>query len=204
MTAIRFVCCGIALANCSALVGQGLTYTCIEDTVGQDMALQIVDPAECGTSVDYAPDDYTHQYTVKLNFHFMLSDLGLGNFTSTGDNNGGTYNGNDYVNEIVAQANAHLTVNWPMHLPPGNTTPNLPLKYSIGIAGVYYHTNSNYIHWSQVYPSGITGREVRRFVLSAPQGQTVWDVSQATSGVYTVELENAHTTIATEKLILRQ
>lgn len=112
--------------------------------------------SSCGTHFDYVPDAYTYHHQVKMNFHFMLNGSGGGNFNATHDNNGTSFSGHNYVDILVDQANQHLSYNHQMFLPPGNSTPLLPLKYEIIKKGVYFHDDSNFYDMHQVDASSET------------------------------------------------
>lgn len=121
-------------------------WTCIQIEEGEEDPNR--DLASCGSIFDYIPDDYTYKQAVKMNFHFMLDGNGGGNFTATGDNNGTSFTGQDYVDILVAQANTHLQVNWQMNLPPGNSTPSLPMNYTISKKQVYFWNDANFFDWA--------------------------------------------------------
>lgn len=153
-----------------------LTYACEVDDTWLGTSAMSLGPGPCATTrFDYFPDEETYMFGVKVNFHFMLNSGGGGNFTTLGDNIGGTYNGFNYVTELVDKGNDFLSSNAQMNLPPGNTTAVLPRRYEVIVSGVYYHEDDNLFTYAQTQGSMSTvmaaygvnvGSEVNVFFVS--------------------------------------
>jgi len=48
------------------------------------------------------------------------------------------------------------------------------------------------------------GREVARLPINASPGQNLWDTREVEPGVYSIELFNANTRMATERLLVQE
>ncbi|MEJ5265359.1 MAG: M43 family zinc metalloprotease [Bacteroidales bacterium] len=100
---------------------------------------------------NYIPNDSTPVKYIRVNIHYMLrspSDpLYPGNFTPTGDGLGNNYNGYQFAEDLINTANYRLSLNDPMRLPPGNSTPVLSRRYFYILNGVFFHEDSNYYYY---------------------------------------------------------
>ncbi|MCX7987170.1 MAG: M43 family zinc metalloprotease [Bacteroidales bacterium] len=102
---------------------------------------------------NYIPNNNTPTKYIRVNIHYMLrspSDpLYPGNFTQTSDGLGNSYNGYQFAEDLINMANYRLSLNYPMRLPPGNSTPVLTRKYYYLLNGVFFHEDNEYYF----YPS---------------------------------------------------
>ncbi|MEM9823820.1 MAG: M43 family zinc metalloprotease [Bacteroidota bacterium] len=105
----------------------------------------------CNDKLNYIPDldhlNHTPIRYIRINFHFMLSEKGEGNFTGE--------EGVAFAHKVVREANLNLRKNKKMNLPPGNVTPVIPQRYQYVITprpnvpddrGVYYHYDDE-LYW---------------------------------------------------------
>ncbi|MCE7926824.1 MAG: T9SS C-terminal target domain-containing protein [Haliscomenobacteraceae bacterium CHB4] len=79
---------------------------------------------------------------IPVNIHFVMNMDGKGNFSETGDGDGGTYNGYQRAEDIVNLANEQLEENYPVWAI--NPTPEIcDFRIRLALQGVYFH-RTNY------------------------------------------------------------
>lgn len=121
--------------------------------------------AICNDPENYVPNEdhisHTPVKVIKLNFHYFITNdpNNPRNLTATtGFNNNDTWNtGIQFAKDLVDILNVQANQNAPMTVPPGNTYPNLDLRYKfvlytdpndINDKGVYFHTFNDW--WDNV------------------------------------------------------
>ena len=99
----------------------------------------------CNNKLNYIPDtnhlDHTPVKYIKMNFHYMLTKDGWGNFREE--------RGRNYIRQIMYYSNNNLKgENSKMNLPPGNNTPVIQTHYQYKLTpnpkvprddGIYFH-----------------------------------------------------------------
>lgn len=89
-------------------------------------------------------DDEPIKY-VNVNFHFIQTAWGAGNFSATGDGAGGTYNGFQRAEDIINVANQQMEENgncW--GVTPANA--NCKINIRLVLQGVYFHRTNLALH----------------------------------------------------------
>jgi len=105
----------------------------------------------CRDPLNYVPDpehlDHFPMKYIKVNFHVIRNDEGLGNF--------GEKEGTKYMNQLLWNATGKLKNNVKMKLPLGNDTPVLPMRYTYvltpdpsipGDDGIYFHNDDEHYY----------------------------------------------------------
>jgi len=105
----------------------------------------------CNDKLNYIPDveklNHTPSRHIRINFHFMLSEKGEGNFKGE--------HGVNFAKNMLVGANMNLYKNKKMNLPPGNDTPVIPQRYKYiitprpnvpGDDGIYFHYDDD-LYW---------------------------------------------------------
>lgn len=148
----------IFMVFCLALVINSCTPKLQKQYLSQMAGLERLDipkaynrQSPCSDKLNYIPDldhlDHTPIRYIRINFHYMLSSKGKGNFTGE--------QGIAFSKKVVREANRNLRMNVQMNLPPGNNTPVIPQRYQYVITprpndpsdqGVYYHYDDD-LYW---------------------------------------------------------
>lgn len=108
----------------------------------------------CTDFKNYAPDSANPSHTpmryVRVNFHIIRDSAGTVNFNET--------SGVEFIRGLVADANERLRNNRKMSLPPGNTTPALPMRYQYALTpdpkmqgddGIYFHYDNEFAFFNK-------------------------------------------------------
>lgn len=120
--------------------------------IDQNKVLEVADKrggrSICNDRYNYIPDtnhlDFTPEKIIKVNVHFMLAEGVDNNFTGE--------KGRKFAKNMIYSANTYLKKNLKMHLPVGNDTPQLPVRYKYQIApnpdvagddGIYFHRDND-------------------------------------------------------------
>ncbi len=113
---------------------------------------------------------------LRINVHYFLRNNGTGNFTETGDNNGGTLTGYDFSRDVLEWINGHAAWNSTQNIPAMNTIPTPPKNYQYVLDAVYFHRDNSHFNFNFSSSTYNTYKEnpdhVMQVLLTDVQGQT--------------------------------